>query len=1038
MEMLEDLDRPISDLQMLTPPERERLLSEVNDTAVEYPKDRCIHEWIEDGFEVPDHGRLDSVALVCRDQMLTYQELNARANQLAHYLRKRGDGPETLVGVALERSLDMVVSLLAILKAGGAYVPLDPTYPQERWSHVVEDSRVALVLTDSSLLSRLHDCTPKVVCLDSAWPEIDREPTREVKSGVRPDNLAYVIYTSGSTGKPKGVMVEHRNVMNFFAGMDERIGTDPGVWLAVTSISFDISVLELFWTLARGFKVVLVKDEDVLTKPIVAHAAARRMKPIDFSLFYFSSDAGGNPRDRYRLLLDGAKFGDENGFSAVWTPERHFHTFGGLYSNPSVTGAALAMLTSRIAIRAGSVVAPLHHPVRIAEEWALVDNLSGGRVGVAFASGWQSNDFVFAPDRYSRRKQIMLDDIDLVRRMWRGEMVRLPGVEGRDVSVKIHPTPLQAELPVWVTAAMNPETFRWAGEIGANVLTHLLGHKIEDVEEKIGLYREARAAAGFRGPGQVTLMLHTYVDETTEGARETVRDPMSRYLSTSLDLIRNAPFEFPTYEVPSASVATKVAQGLRDFTEEDMDALMTFAFDRYFETSGFFGSRERCLEMVDRCKMADVDEVACFIDFGVPADLALQGLRALNDVRQLGNREVPKQVGETDYSVLGQIGTHAGTHLQCTPSLARVLADQKGGLETLASLKRLMIGGEALPLDLASRLRRAVRGQVHNMYGPTETTVWSTTDELAATEDFITIGTPIVNTQVYVVDGHLRPLPVGVPGELLIGGDGVTRGYLNRRELTDDRFVPNPFRGAKEQRRLYRTGDLVTWRPDGRIDFLGRLDHQVKIRGHRIELDEVELAISCHPDVTAAAVVAQLNPAGEPELVAFCVTRPGARVDPSQYRERLALELPDYMVPGLFVQRDTLPTTPNGKIDRKALASVPVGSEHAGRSIGSPPSNDLERMVASVFSQALGCEEVGRDENFFTLGANSLTLVRVVSRLDEIFPERIGLVDLFRHTTVKALAAFLSADGESHPVGAEEGSARGRRRRDAMLARREV
>src|SRR5207244_3139314 len=210
--------------------------------------------------------------------------------------------------------------------------------------------------------------------------------------------------------------------------------------------------------------------------------------------------------------------------------------------------------------------------------------------------------------------------------------------DGRDVAIKIYPSPIQAELPVWITAAGNPETFEQAGKIGANILTHLLGQKIEDEEQKIRIYRAARAASGLPGRGQVTLMLHTYVGDSMEAVKAAVREPMCKYLGASLDLIRNAPFAFPTFKLPSKSVEEKVKQGLNSFSPEDMKALLGFAFERYFESSGLFGTIERCLEIVDRCKTADVDEIACLIDFGVPVELALQGLRALNDVRVRSNQ----------------------------------------------------------------------------------------------------------------------------------------------------------------------------------------------------------------------------------------------------------------------------------------------------------------------------------------------------------------------------------------------------------------
>ena len=210
-----------------------------------------------------------------------------------------------------------------------------------------------------------------------------------------------MIYTSGSTGRPKGVMVEHRNVANFITGMDDRIGADGGVWLAVTSLSFDISVLELFWTLARGFKVVISSDEN---RALVSSGRITSAQKMDFSIYYWGNDDGAGPK-KYELLLEGAKFADTHGFTAVWTPERHFHAFGGPYPNPSVTGAAVAAVTKNIGVRAGSCVVPLHHPARIAEEWAIIDNLTNGRAGLAIASGWQPEDFVLRPENTPPRNK---------------------------------------------------------------------------------------------------------------------------------------------------------------------------------------------------------------------------------------------------------------------------------------------------------------------------------------------------------------------------------------------------------------------------------------------------------------------------------------------------------------------------------------------------------------------------------------------------------------------------------------------------------
>src|SRR5579884_747045 len=510
----ENPDERVAALPMLAEKERRQTLEEWNATQLEYPRERCVHEL----FEAQVERTPDAAAVVFEEEQWTFRELDRRAEEVATHLRGLGVGPAVLVGICVERSLEMMAGILGVLKAGGAYVPLDPAYPRERLAHMIEDSRMPVLLTQERLLSTLPPHKATAVCLDNL-PPLPAEP-RVIPKKPQSSNLIYVIYTSGSTGKPKGVMLTHRNVVNFFAGMDLVLGRDhPGTWLAVTSISFDISVLELLWTLTRGFKVVVQGEDNKRgLEPEIPSAPVRKM---DFSLFYFSGDEGQNPEDRYRLLLEGAKFADQHGFAAVWTPERHFHEFGGLYPNPSLTSAAIAAVTKRVQIRAGSVVLPLHNPIRVAEEWSVVDNLSHGRVGLSFASGWHSNDFVLAPGNYSDRKKVMFQQIETVMKLWRGETVACSGPDGKPVKVKILPRPVQQNVPVWITASASPDTFRQAGEMGANILTNLLGQTIEEVAGKIAIYRQAWREHGHGpGAGHVTLMLHTYVDQDLPKVRE--------------------------------------------------------------------------------------------------------------------------------------------------------------------------------------------------------------------------------------------------------------------------------------------------------------------------------------------------------------------------------------------------------------------------------------------------------------------------------------------------------------------------------------
>ena len=291
-----------------------------------------------------------------------------------------------------------------MLKAGGAYVPLDPAFPADRLQYMIADSAMRVILTQRDLQAVLPEGPEKLLVEQTDPPASGRDGGAGAR---RPANLAYIIYTSGSTGRPKGVMIEHRNVVNFFAAMDRKIPKPDGqplVWLAVTSLSFDISVLELLWTLTRGFKVVIHDEARIKSAPARAGATgAESTHSLGLGLFMWGNDDAPGPA-KYRLLIEGAKFFDENGFAAVWTPERHFHAFGGPYPNPAVTGAAVAAVTKHVKIRAGSCVVPLHHPVRIAEEWSVVDNLSNGRVEIAAASGWNPNDFVLQA-RESRQQQ---------------------------------------------------------------------------------------------------------------------------------------------------------------------------------------------------------------------------------------------------------------------------------------------------------------------------------------------------------------------------------------------------------------------------------------------------------------------------------------------------------------------------------------------------------------------------------------------------------------------------------------------------------
>ena len=1015
-------DAPVASLRLLTPAEERTLLSEWNATDVPLDESLTVHGL----FERQVGATPDATAIVFGDRSLTYAELDERATHVANHLARLGVGRETLVGVCVDRSLEMMIGLLGILKAGGAYVPLDPTYPRDRLAFMVEDSGCPVLLTREHLVDHLPGEDLARVCLDRDWDEIAAAPPVDHPT-VDPDQLAYVIFTSGSTGRPKGVMVEHRNVVNFFEGMDARIDPDGQVkWLAVTSISFDISVLELFWTLGRGHQVVIQADEPQAN---VGVAGATSTKPIDFSIFYFASEAETDRTEPYHLLFEGARFADANGFSAVWVPERHFHEFGGIYPSPSVMGSALAVATSNVKIRTGSVVLPLHDTIRVAEEWAVVDNLSKGRVQLSFASGWHDRDFVFQPQNYQDRRKVMVEMMDELKRLWRGESITRVGGEGTEHEIRTYPRPVQEELPIFVTAGGTPQTFETAGREGAHLLTHLLGQSVDQLEEKIKMYRKAWDEAGHPGRGIVALMMHTFVGEDLEEVRELVRGPFREYLRSSVGLI--------------SGLAKGRGQDIRsaDFSDEDMEALLDHAFERYFETSALMGTPETCLATVDRLKELDVDDVACLIDFGVPEDRVIQSLDLLAQVRRRANERVahgdeaaPSPAEEVPYvPVPEQIEKHGITHFQCTPSYAEMVLAQDGGTEALSRLECMMVGGEAFPLGLARSLAGTVGGKVMNMYGPTETTIWSSTEIIDPSDEAVSLGRPIANTDLFVVDRALQAVPVGVPGELLIGGKGVVRGYWEREELTAERFIDHPVTPGA---RVYRTGDLVRYRPDGRLDFLGRLDHQVKVRGHRIELGEIETLLADHAGVREAVVMAREDVPGDKRLVGYVVLD-GPLTDPeSTLRDALRVKLPEWMVPQHVVVLDDLPRTPNGKTDRKRLPAPDIA---ASSTEYVAPASDIEQTLAEVWQEVLRRPEVGVEDNFFDLGGHSLLTVRVQSLLREKLQRVVPITDLFRFPTIRALANRLSSDEggqEAAKVVTEAAQERAAARRGAIARRR--
>ena len=345
---------------------------------------------------------------------------------------------------------------------------------------------------------------------------------------------------------------------------------------------------------------------------------------MDISVMFFGADEAGTSHvAKYDDILAIARAADELGFAAVWTPERHFQTVGQVFPSPPVLGAALAVATERIAVRAGSVVLPLHHPLRVVEDWAVVDNLSRGRIGVSVATGWHSADFVLAPDHYADRRKRALDDIPLLRRLWAGEAVEFPDGTGRTVAVQPQPRPVSPRFPLWMTTSGNPETWMAAGRLRTNVLGATIGQSREELAEKIDSYRESYRAApeqlGTTARGIVTLMAHTYVGTDDAEALRRVSAPLRAYLRSYV----------------AQTAANRDGDGrAAALTDQQTDTLVDFALRRYLTWGSLLGSPETCRKSLLDLRDLGCDEVACFVDFGLDRADVLASLHRLAELRK--------------------------------------------------------------------------------------------------------------------------------------------------------------------------------------------------------------------------------------------------------------------------------------------------------------------------------------------------------------------------------------------------------------------
>ncbi|RKI67440.1 amino acid adenylation domain-containing protein, partial [Corallococcus sp. AB049A] len=729
-------------------------------------------------------------ALSQGDTHWTWSELGARADALAARLTALGVKAGTPVAVCLRTSPEKLAALWAVLSAGGACVTLGPSDLGHLPVYAPEGSPVPVLVTTRGLVASVRVDAARVVYVE----DLQASSAAPAASNVEPHALAWLL--PAGRGQPAWAL-GHRELAEFFSGLDTRLSPpDGGAWLSASEPSSDRPELEALWALTRGLRVVF-PPERITAGLVNLHGGGPRAKAMDVSLIYFANDEDTLQGPKYELLLEGARFADANGFSAVWTPERHFHSFGGLYPQPAVVAAGIATVTKHLRLRSGSVVLPLHDPLLIAEQWSVVDNLSQGRVGLSVATGWHTQDFTFAPGNYEKRRDILLEKLSTLRALWRGERFKRPAGAGSTAEVGLRPKPVQKELPVWLTATGNPETFRMAGELGAGVLTGLLSHSLEELKQKVALYREAWRRNGHPGRGHITCMLHTYLGDDEQEVLRTVRQPLLGYFRSSVDI----------------STSLLQAQGITDvqkLSPDDINAVLERTFENHAKNTGLLGTVDSALKRLRDVRAADVDEVAALIDFGLDTPVVLEGLRRLAVVRERMDAEAAARqeqvLVEAEAGVEGllELARQSGAVLLHTSArLARSLSELPGARESLSRVGALVLEGASV--ELGAALHRAAGVEV-----------WLSGDAQEGALLPRTLAERIPgNLQAWVLDAAGQPVPAGVVGELALAGAGLPTALWRASDEEHRRLVPHPRESAA---RLYRTGRHVRLRADGRVD----------------------------------------------------------------------------------------------------------------------------------------------------------------------------------------------------------------------------
>jgi len=611
-------------------------------------------------------------------------ELTEKVNRFKGYFEKHSIDRTTETFVCVSDHLTLIPLIFALDKQGLNFWIIKPAACASDLQNLVSAGTSFCVITDSKSCENFSG--GGVIWIDEML--VDQNYSAEDDLASTPIQWKY-FDPNGCDQKP--LLITAESIAHYYQQLDNTVG-HPRRLLLSTCVAFEQLIIEALWACARGISCIIADLEDQET--VNKHMFSPKKLQMDFSLFYFGSYAGREQDGMYDLLFSTAKFADDHDFSAVWTPERHFNKFGGLYPNPSVISAALAVQTKTLQIRSGSLVSPLHHTLRIAEDWSVVDNISNGRVAISFASGWQCDDFVFFPENYKDRHELMLQQIQTVRQLWQGQKAHYKNGLDHEVAVEIYPKPVQKELPVWVTVSGKIETFIDAGKIGANILTHLLWQNTDELIEKIVAYRNSLKESGFDPRYKiVSVMAHTFLGEDTEVVRAQVSESLKKYILSSTQLIQSMAVSVAGNPEAKAT-GGRYGNVITEIPAELLEELTEIAFNRFFEQAGLLGSVDKAAKLVQKLKSYDVDEIACLIDFGLDKEKIEASLQHLNELRKM------YRYNENDYSPVDTV--------RCS-ALSMEKTSFHSFLNTQTTILTDLIEVHRIPSDLLNKVKMVVK-----------------------------------------------------------------------------------------------------------------------------------------------------------------------------------------------------------------------------------------------------------------------------------------------------------------------------------------